>query len=85
MAKINKTRLGRIEKNFIKISKNPFLILAIISITGLSLSLILEKVLFDFGKNNDEISLRKETIEDRNVSVSVCFDLCDIIKTEFKK
>ena len=51
----------------------------LIIIAAASFSLVLEKVLFDFGRVTALIYATKESISDRNVSVSLCFDLCKIL------
>ena len=64
--------------------RKPILIAATITMLSVGLSLVLENVLFDFGTEKSHVFLKKESIEERNVSVSVCFDLCKIIKKEFR-
>ena len=54
-----------------------------IMITGLSL--ILEHVCFNFGKITALVRVSQESITDRNVSVSICFNLCEILKDDLKE
>ena len=64
--------------------KNSLLITATIVILGLGATLALENALFGFGIEKSQVFIRKESIEERSVSVSICFELCKIIKDEFR-
>ena len=64
--------------------RKPFMIAATITILSIGASLALEKALFGFGIEKSQVFLRKESIEERSVSLSICFDLCKIIKDEFR-
>ena len=55
-----------------------------VTLASLALGLALESIFFDFGKDQNTTFLRKESIKERSVSISVCFELCKIIKDEFK-
>ena len=52
----------------------------LIIIATASLGLVLENVWFDLGRETALIVVMNESISDRNVSVSLCFDLCKILK-----
>ena len=77
-----------IVRNKKRLKKNKKLLwgLTIVAFIGLSLGLIVEKIVFNFGKTDDYVYLMKESIKERSVSVSVCFDLCNILndESEFK-
>ena len=66
-------------------NKIPLMITATVAILGVAASVAVEKVLFDFGAARKSlVFLKKESIEERSVSVSICFDLCKIIKEPFR-
>ena len=64
--------------------KKVLTMMIVVALLSLILALVFEKIFFDFGREHNVALLRKESIEERSVSVSICFDLCKIIKEEFK-
>lgn len=71
-------------KKKVKKSKKKFMTNLILLNIGLFIALIIEAFIFNFGKEKDFTFLKKETLMERDVSVSFCFDLCKIVKNEFK-
>lgn len=63
-------------------ARKQLMILSATTAIGLIIGLIIESVLFDFGKGDSIMFLRRDSIEERKVSISICFDLCKIIKNE---
>ena len=87
-----KLEISRSFRNFAAVKsnerkrKNKKLLNLMITAAALSLilALVFEKIFFDFGREDNMTRLRMDSIEERSVSVSICFDLCKIIKKEFK-
>lgn len=73
------------KKNIKKKSKKRVIFSIIIFAISLSLALVCEKALFNFGNNKGALNRTYfseiESIVERNVSVSVCFDPISILKT----
>ena len=61
--------------------KNKKLLAIALLMTSLSLGMgfAYEKLCFDFGREKHMAYLLKDTIEERSVSVSICYDLCNIL------
>lgn len=67
--------------------KNKKLLAVAILMTALSLSLgfVYEKMFFDFGREQHMAFLFKDTTDERSVSVSICYELCKILRPNAEK
>ena len=68
----NRRKLRKNRKNFV--------VLILIVAFVLIISIVIELYTFKFGKEVDKVFFKKDLIEERPISVSVCFDLCEILK-----
>lgn len=60
--------------------KGIFTLLVLVG--GISIGIFFEKKLFNFGKEKKMLSTRLDGIKERNLSVSICYELCSILKKE---
>lgn len=56
--------------------------LSAVTVSGILIGIFLEKQMFNFGRNDDVVLTKLDSIKERNISVSICYDLCEILKSK---
>ena len=61
-------------------SEKKLCLILVISIIGFALAVVFEKLAFDLGRNTGFVTYKLESVRERSLSVSICFNPCDIVK-----